>query len=116
MLQLSFLIESKRQQSRMRVDDCFDDTRLRREILDHIKNGRYRLSKHAAEEQALDGIDLLDTLHILKTGRHETEKTLFDNEHQNWKYAIRGKTEDSVEARVIIAFSREMMIVTVIGL
>jgi DNA-binding transcriptional regulator YiaG len=72
----------------MRSDGFLDDVQLRNKILEHIKSGKYRLSKHAAEEQAQDGIDLQDTLHVLKTGRHEKAKTLFDNKHQNWKYAI----------------------------
>ncbi|MBS3905112.1 MAG: hypothetical protein KGZ39_07290 [Simkania sp.] len=36
--------------------------------------------------------------------------------HSVWKYAIRGKTEDLREVRVIIAFSEEMIIITVIDL
>lgn len=97
-------------------DDFLDDKQLRGEILRHIKNGKYRLTKHAAEEQAKDEIDLQDTLHVLKTGFHENKKTSFNNAFQTWNYAIRGKTEDLKDVRVIISFSSEMMIVTVIGL
>jgi hypothetical protein len=100
----------------MRSDGFLDDVKLRNKILQHIKNGSYRLTKHAAEEQADDNIDLQDTLHVLKTGYHENKKTSFSNAYQTWNYAIRGKTEDLKEVRVIISFSSEMMIVTVIGL
>lgn len=55
-------------------DDFLDDKQLRGEILRHIKSGKYRLTKHAAEEQAKDEIDLQDTLHVLKTGFHENKK------------------------------------------
>jgi len=98
------------------LDDFLDDVQLRNQVLQHIKSGKYRLTKHAAEEQAKDEIDLRDTLHVLKTGWHENKKTKFNNAFQTWNYAIRGKTEDLKEVRVIISFSSEMMIVTVIGL
>ena len=102
--------------NRMKGDEFLSDVHLRREILQHIKESKYRLTKHAAEEQAKDGIDLQDTLHVLKTGRHESGKTSFDNRFQAWNYAIRGRTEDSKEVRVIISFSHGMMIVTVMEL
>ena len=50
------------------------DAQLRKEILQHIRDGTYRLTKHAAEEQAKDGIDLQDALHVLKNGVHESKK------------------------------------------
>lgn len=100
----------------MSPDEFLDNVRLRNAILHHINDGKYRLTQHAAEEQAKDDIDLQDTLYVLKTGCHESEKTLFNNKFQNWNYAIRGRTEDLKEVRVIISFSSEMMIITVIGL
>jgi hypothetical protein len=100
----------------MKADGFLDDIQLKNNIIRHIQSGKYRLTKHAAEEQAKDDIDLQDTLHVLKTGSHEKRKTSFNNIFQNWNYAIRGKTEDLKEVRVIISFSNEMMIVTVIGL
>lgn len=85
-------------------DGFLDDVRLKKEILRHIQNETYRLTKHAAEEQKNDALDLLDTLNVLRTGSHEREKTNFDNKFQSWKYAIRGKTEGLETVRVIIAF------------
>lgn len=100
----------------MKPPNFLDNVQLRSKILEHIKDGKYRLTKHAAEEQAKDEIDLQDTLHVLKTGLHESKKTRFDSAFKTWNYAIRGKTEDLRNVRVIISFSTEMMIVTVIGL
>jgi hypothetical protein len=100
----------------MKADGYLNNVQLRKEILQHIEKGKYRLTKHAAEEQAKDNIDLQDTLQVLKTGYHEHEKTIFDIKFQVWKYAIRGRSEDSKDIRVIIAFSNEMMIVTVMEL
>jgi len=100
----------------MRRDGFLDDAQLRKKILEHIGNGKYRLSRHAAEEQAKDDLDLQDTLYVLSGGSHEKNKTLFDGVFQTWKYAIRGKTEDLKNVRVIIAFASEMMIITVMEL
>lgn len=101
----------------MTEDGYWDDVRLKKEILKHIENETFVLTRHAAKEQKHDGVDLGDTLRVLKEGRHEREKTGFDNKFQIWKYAIRGKTEDSETMRVIVSFPIEkMMIITVIKL
>jgi phage terminase large subunit-like protein len=103
-------------EDRMAEDKFLSDAQLKKEILKHIENETFVLTKHAAEEQKNDEIDMQDTLHVLKTGRHEKEKTGFDTKFQGWKYAIKGKTEDLDAVRVIIAFQKEMMIITVIKL
>jgi hypothetical protein len=100
----------------MKFDGFFDDARLKNEIQRHIRNGTYRLTKHAAIEQSKDGLSMPDTLQVLKTGFHESKKTTFSNKFQKWNYAIRGKTEDLKDVRVIISFTDEMMIVTVMEL
>lgn len=101
----------------MTADGYWDDRKLKKEILKHIENETFVLSRHAAEEQKNDAIDLRDTLHVLKMGRHEREKTGFDNKFQIWKYAIRGETEELETVRAIVSFPNEkMMIITVIKL
>lgn len=102
---------------RMTEDVYWDDGKLRKEILRHIENETFVLTRHAAQEQKNDLIDLQDTLHVLKTGRHEREKTGFDNKFQIWKYAVKGKTEELETVRVIVSFPNEtMMIITIIKL
>lgn len=98
----------------MHSDGFLDDSTLHVEILNAIKSGNYRITKHAAEQQKKRKIELGDILHVLKTGSHEKGKTIL--EHQFWKYAIRGKTENRKEIRVIIAFAEEMIIITAIKL
>jgi len=61
-------------------------------------------------------IDLQDVVHVLKTGYRERTKDSLNNKFQTWNYAIRGKTEDSKIIRIIIAFSKDMIIVTVMKL
>lgn len=79
-----------------------------------IDQGIYRQSKHAIERELEREITLPDVLYVLKNGYHEKQKTSFDEVFQTWKYAIRGKTIDKIDIRIIIAFDEDgMMIITV---
>ena len=98
----------------MKPDEFLDNRRLKKEILEHLKNGKYRLTEHAEEELENANLDLRDILQVLKAGNHEKTKTRL--EHSTWKYAIKGKTEERQEVRIIIAFVDEMIIITVIEL
>ena len=101
----------------MRQKDGFlEDVELHQLIQQCIETGHYRFTKHAAEEQAKDSIDIQDTLYVLTTGTHNRKKTGFDNHHQMWKYAIEGKAEDRREVRVIVAITKDMLIITVMEL
>lgn len=80
----------------------------------HIDSGNFRLSKHANKRQSEREISLPKVLYVLTHGYHEERMSLFDNVFQTWKYAIRGKTLDGVDVRVIVAFVDEMIIITVI--
>lgn len=82
-----------------------------------IKLGQYRITKHAAQQQKERSIDLIDILHVLKNGVHESEKTLATT-HGSWKYAIKGEIEDERTIRVIISLEAEndMIIITVIDI
>lgn len=83
-------------------------------IRDCIENDRYRLTRHAIDRKTERNIELPDVLHVLKSGYHEKQKTSFDEIFKTWKYAIRGKTLEKMDIRVIIAFDEdEMMIITV---
>lgn len=83
-------------------------------IRDCIEKGIYRQSKHAIDRKIERNIDLPDVLYVLKNGYHEKQKTSFDEAFQTWKYAIRGKTSDRLDIRIIIAFDEEgMLIITV---
>lgn len=87
------------------------------EIIRHIKVRRYRITNHARERQEKYKVTLPNLLFVLSNGFHDEEKTLFSNEFQAWKYAIRGKTIDGLEEfRVVVAFENEMAILTVIRL
>ena len=83
-------------------------------IHDCLEKGFYRQSKHAIERGLEREIDIPDVLYVLKNGYHEKQKTSFDETFQTWKYAVRGKTLDEIDIRIIIAFDDTgMMIITV---
>ncbi|MBA3956806.1 MAG: DUF4258 domain-containing protein [Parachlamydiaceae bacterium] len=83
---------------------------------DCLDKGLYRQSKHAIERERERerNIDLPDVLYVLRNGYHEKQKTTFDEVFETWKYAVRGKTIDESDIRIIIAFDDTgMMIITV---
>lgn len=83
-------------------------------ILDCIEKGLYRQSKHTIDRKIERNIDLPDILYVLKNGYHEKQKTSFNEDFRTWKYAVRGKTLDKLEIRIIIAFDEDdMLIITV---
>ena len=82
-----------------------------------IDDSRYFFTGHAAERLDQREVTESETVYVLKYGRHEAKKDQFDDERANWKYAIRGKTVDNRELRVIVAFVHpDMIIITVIDL
>lgn len=83
-------------------------------IRDCIAKERYRESKHARDRKVERKIDLTDALYVLKNGYHEKQKTSFDESFGVWKYAVRGKTLDNKDIRIIIAFDEDgMLIITI---
>ncbi len=85
-----------------------------RQVKENVRNGTYVLSRHAIARQKERDITLRDVLAVLEHGRHEQNKDEFSVKNQTWKYAIRGKTVNGLELRVVVLFEEEMVIVTVI--
>lgn len=61
-------------------------------------------------------IDLPEVIYILQHGWHEKNKDTFDTAHQSWNYAVRGKTVDQRNLRIIVVLEEDMLIVTTIDL
>jgi len=91
------------------------DSDLLKKIRAHVQRGTYILAKHAIKRQEERRIRLPDVLRVLEHGRHEQEKDVFDVKRQTWKHAIRGKTINGVNLRVIVALKNEMVVITVIN-
>jgi hypothetical protein len=81
---------------------------------EYISRQAYRISVHALQRQEQRSISLREILYVLKNGYHEEAYSGFEVKRQTWKYAIRGRTPDGIDLRVIVAFLEEMAIITVI--
>jgi uncharacterized protein DUF4258 len=81
---------------------------------EYISRQAYRVSVHALQRLEQRSISLREILYVLKNGYHEEAYSVFEVKRQSWKYAIRGKTPDAVDLRVIVAFVEKMAIITVI--
>ena len=79
-----------------------------------INSGAYRDTFHAIERKAERNITLPEIIHVLRSGRHEKSKDHFEEAFNAWNYAIRGKTIDGLELRVIVSFDeeRDLLIIT----
>ncbi|MFN8672350.1 MAG: DUF4258 domain-containing protein [Candidatus Sericytochromatia bacterium] len=86
-------------------------------IKEAINSGNYRDVTHALERSIERAITRAEYLYVLKNGRHEKKKDEFKEEYNNWNYAIRGKTLDEKELRVIVSFEENgLLVITVIDL
>jgi hypothetical protein len=84
---------------------------------EHAEAGDYLLTNHARQRQAERGISRPDIEYVLSHGWHEKRKDIFEEAHQAWNYAVRGKTVgDESELRIIVSFDDDMLIITVIDL
>jgi 3-deoxy-D-manno-octulosonic acid (KDO) 8-phosphate synthase len=80
-------------------------------ISECIEQGKYTLTEHAIQRLGERNITLKDAEYVLKNGYHEKKKSSFDEAYRTWKYAIRGKTIENLDIRIIIAFDKNDMIV-----
>jgi hypothetical protein len=73
------------------------------------------MTKHAYIRHEERMIRVPDIIHVLKTGYEEKKKSSYDEKHNTWKCAIRGKTMiDDLDVRIIVSFDETgMLIITV---
>jgi len=81
-----------------------------------VERGTYRDTRHAVERKEERGITLLEILQVIRRGHHEKRKDEFKPQYGAWNYAIRGKTIDQRELRVVVAFVQGMLVITAIDL
>ena len=78
-----------------------------------LAGGRVRDSRHAEERKVQRDVDIYVVEKVITTGWHEAGEDRYKEEHGSWTYAIRGKTVDGVDIRVVIAFDEEDFLVIV---
>lgn len=94
-----------------------DDRELARKINECLQQGKYFQSLHFIEMMEKREVSFPNVLHVLRNGCHEKKKTFFHEFSNKWRYAIRGRTTENVEIRVVITFDdKDMIIITVIDL
>lgn len=82
-----------------------------------IAEGHYVDVVHAEERKQERNITRPEYLYVLNHGYHEPKKDEYKVEYKAWNYAIRGKTIDGRELRVVVSFDENnLLIITVIDL
>ena len=82
-----------------------------------IESGRYFDTRHATDRQSERSIRRTEILYVLKNGRHEKSKDQYQERYRAWNYAIRGRTIDKRDVRVVVSFDENnMLIITAIEL
>ncbi len=95
---------------RLKVDKILEKVRRA------VRNGDFRMSRHAEERMLERELNLPEVIYVLRNGYHEVSKDEFDALRLSWRYAIRGKTMDQKDVRVVVSLDNVSMmwIVTVI--
>ena len=98
-------------QTRHKIQNLLDRVRL------CIEGGHYVDTRHVTDRQSERNITRLEILYVLRNGRHERRKDRYYENYQTWNYAIRGRTVDKRDLRVIVSFDvNTMLIITAIEL
>lgn len=99
------------------------DQKLRgKKLLEMIRQlialNRYRSSGHFQEREKQRQIFLWEVLHVLQHGSHEEERDEWDHKHQLWKYAVKGRTLDGRELRIVVSIlvKKCLLLITVYDL
>ncbi len=82
-----------------------------------LEKGQYFDTRHSQARQNERSITRPEITYVLRSGRHEPSKDKYDKKYKAWNYAIKGKTVDKNELRIIVSFDAEsMLIITTIKL
>jgi hypothetical protein len=82
-----------------------------------ITSGNYIYTGHAQQRLQEREVTRQEVKQVLKNGFHEKKKDTFDEIYNEWNYAIKGKTLDKKNLRIVLSFDKKnMLIITVIDL
>jgi len=76
-----------------------------------LDSGNYLDTRHAHERQEERRITRPEVLYVLRYGHHEAKKDRFDEPFKAWNYAVRGKTIDRRDLRIIVSFDESAMLI-----
>ena len=90
------------------------------EIEQAVKNGDYYFTIHGIKRsEQRRNVEEIQVINILrsKIKYHERRKDTYSEKFKTWNYAIRGKSVDDENIRIILSFDEsDMLIITVINL
>ena len=90
---------------------------LMKQIRCRLDEGRYFDTRHALGRKSERKISRTEVGYVLRHGWHEKKNDQYEERFKAWNYAVRGKTPDKRELRVIISFNENnMLIITAIEL
>lgn len=82
-----------------------------------LKDGNYRDTRHVLDRKRQRNLTREEVLRVLQNGHHEKRKDKYDEQYHAWNYAVRGKTIDRRDLRVIVSFDEnDLLIITAIEL
>ncbi len=81
-----------------------DSIYLKNLIFKCINANLYVETKHVFQRYIDRGIRRWEIFDVLINGYHERQKDYYENDFQKWNYAIRGKTIDGKELRIVVSF------------
>ena len=91
--------------------------RLLERVREALDAGRFLDTVHTTQRQVERQITRPETLYVLRHGWHEKRKDVFDTRYHAWNYAIRGKTIDGRQLRVVVSFeNNDLLLITAIAL
>ena len=73
-----------------------EDRQVLEKIRRLIATDNYIFTEHALKRVDERKVSVFDALYVLKTGRHERDKTQLNSKYQVWNYAISGTTVDGI--------------------
>ncbi len=86
-------------------------------IHDCLRSGDFFDTVHASTRRGERGITRPEMLYVLLHGWHEKGKDEYQKRFDTWNYAVRGKTVDGRELRVVVSFDDSgLLIITAIDL
>lgn len=86
-------------------------------VKEALDDGHYLDTRHATDRQSERTITRPEIVQVLRGGHREKRKDQFSERFEAWNYAIRGKTIDRRELRVVVSFDENnMLVITAIDL
>lgn len=93
-----------------------DKAQVVHRVRDAVNSGDYRILPHARVRCSERDVSAPDIEDVLLHGHRVPRRDRYDEPYESWSYCYEGATVDDAVVRVVIAFDKRMLIVTVVRL